>query len=201
MNIFLFTQNRFLHDLLLQCMKNSNIHSLSSIPIPLDLSQHNTIIIEQELQGLSIFIEKYHYLTTIINLTGNIYPHSLSLSKPFTINQLIDLITNNEKKLLYICEEEDYTVYLNYSSREAIKFSADINSGNIVFNLTEKEAEILKYISQHRTINRDELIDQVFGYKDPSNTHTLDTHFHRLRSKISPAIGKSSLASKSRSST
>lgn len=200
MNIFLFTKNRFLHDLLLQCLKTSTIHLLIAPPAQIDLTQHNIIIIEQEFQNLPIFIEKYHNLTTIINLTDKVCPHSLWLSKPFTINQLIDLITNNEKQLLYVCAEEDYTIYLNYSAREAIKFFTDINSKSITFNLTEKEVEILKYLSQHHTFNRDDLIEQVFGYKDPTNTHTLDTHFHRLRSKISPAIGKSSLTSKSRNS-
>jgi DNA-binding response OmpR family regulator len=52
--------------------------------------------------------------------------------------------------------------------------------------LTEKETAILKYLyrSGERTITRDVLLSEVWGYNSGVTTHTLETHIYRLRQKI-----------------
>ena len=52
--------------------------------------------------------------------------------------------------------------------------------------LTDKETAILKYLCRagDRTVGRDALLDEVWGYSTDVTTHTLETHVYRLRQKI-----------------
>lgn len=54
--------------------------------------------------------------------------------------------------------------------------------------LTEKEVHILEFLaeSQGKTIGRQALLDEVWGYAKTVETHTLETHIYRLRQKIEP---------------
>lgn len=53
-------------------------------------------------------------------------------------------------------------------------------------NLTEKENHILLFLNQHApdTVDRDVLLQEVWGYAQNVETHTLETHMYRLRQKI-----------------
>ena len=52
--------------------------------------------------------------------------------------------------------------------------------------LTEKEQDILLYLyhNKDKSIDRQTLLDHVWGYVDGVETHTLETHIYRLRQKI-----------------
>jgi len=52
--------------------------------------------------------------------------------------------------------------------------------------LTDKETSILKYLYRQgaKTISRDVLLQEVWGYNNRVTTHTLETHIYRLRQKI-----------------
>ena len=54
--------------------------------------------------------------------------------------------------------------------------------------LTNKETAILESLYQAGTkaVNRDVLLDEVWGYNTSIATHTLETHVYRLRQKIEP---------------
>ena len=54
--------------------------------------------------------------------------------------------------------------------------------------LTEKETAILKYLLRvgDKTVPRETLLDEVWGYNAGVTTHTLETHVYRLRQKIEP---------------
>jgi DNA-binding response OmpR family regulator len=54
--------------------------------------------------------------------------------------------------------------------------------------LTEKEANILKYLYRAgaKSVSREELLAEVWGYNAAVTTHTLETHVYRLRQKIEP---------------
>ncbi|MBB4265442.1 winged helix-turn-helix domain-containing protein [Roseospira visakhapatnamensis] len=56
-----------------------------------------------------------------------------------------------------------------------------------VLALTEKEAAILACLwGADGPVSRDDLLARVWGYGDSIDTHTLETHIHRLRRKIEP---------------
>src|SRR3954469_23639526 len=54
--------------------------------------------------------------------------------------------------------------------------------------LTEKEVAILKFLYRtgSRTVARQVLLNEVWGYNASVTTHTLETHIYRLRQKIEP---------------
>jgi DNA-binding response OmpR family regulator len=52
--------------------------------------------------------------------------------------------------------------------------------------LTEKETAILRYLYRagQRSVSREVLLHEVWGYNSGVTTHTLETHIYRLRQKI-----------------
>jgi len=60
--------------------------------------------------------------------------------------------------------------------------------GDRRIRLAEKETEILKFLSRTggRTVSRDVLRSEIWGYAPDINTNTLETHTYRLRQKIEP---------------
>ena len=60
------------------------------------------------------------------------------------------------------------------------------NETNEKTHLTEKETALVKYLyrADGRTIQRDVLLGEVWGYNAAVYTHTLETHIYRLRQKI-----------------
>jgi len=60
--------------------------------------------------------------------------------------------------------------------------------GSRPIRLTEKETAILKFLLRAggRVVQRDTLLNEVWGYNAGVTTHTLETHVYRLRQKIEP---------------
>jgi DNA-binding response OmpR family regulator len=82
-------------------------------------------------------------------------------------------------------QTEDATFAIGrYTFKPAAKMLLDDNGGKI--RLTEKETAILKYLYRagERTVTRDILLSEVWGYNSGVTTHTLETHIYRLRQKI-----------------
>jgi two-component system alkaline phosphatase synthesis response regulator PhoP len=53
-------------------------------------------------------------------------------------------------------------------------------------DLTGKEFEVLRFLSDHRgeIVTRDRLLDEVWGYESYPTTRTVDNHILRLRQKL-----------------
>ncbi|MEM9097026.1 MAG: response regulator transcription factor [Pseudomonadota bacterium] len=73
-----------------------------------------------------------------------------------------------------------------YAFRPGAKLLTDEADRKI--RLTEKETNILKFLYRAggRTVERDVLLREVWGYNAGVTTHTLETHIYRLRQKIEP---------------
>ena len=73
-----------------------------------------------------------------------------------------------------------------YNFRPGAKLLVDENEHRI--RLTEKETNILKFLyrASGRTVEREVLLREVWGYNAGVTTHTLETHIYRLRQKIEP---------------
>ena len=72
-----------------------------------------------------------------------------------------------------------------YSFQPAAK-TLESSEGGSKIRLTDKETAILKYLYRQgpKTIGRDVLLKEVWGYNNRVTTHTLETHIYRLRQKI-----------------
>jgi DNA-binding response OmpR family regulator len=106
------------------------------------------------------------------------------VSKPFNINVLIARI---RAQIRSHQASEDAVFQLGpYEFRPGSKLLTDAAGKRL--RLTEKETNILKYLmrSGEKSVSRDELLREVWGYRANVTTHTLETHIYRLRQKIEP---------------
>jgi DNA-binding response OmpR family regulator len=80
----------------------------------------------------------------------------------------------------------------NHQSKVDInKYELNLNSklltkGELSIKLTEKEIEIILYLSDTKT--KHDVLDlqkNIWGYSADMETHTVETHIYRLRKKIS----------------
>jgi DNA-binding response OmpR family regulator len=71
-----------------------------------------------------------------------------------------------------------------YTFQPAAKLLESADNSKV--RLTDKETSILKYLYRQgpKTISRDVLLQEVWGYNNRVTTHTLETHIYRLRQKI-----------------
>jgi len=82
-----------------------------------------------------------------------------------------------------------------YTFQPANKLLIDNQRAGRKVRLTDKETAILKYFLRagDRTVNRDSLLGEVWGYNSGVTTHTLETHIYRLRQKIERDPGSAEL--------
>ena len=197
MIISIISQNSFIAELIQQYVHDdTEVCSYTSIALlqkEINLAQENIVIIDYESNISSEnleFVKNYSALVKIIilsNQTNNINSDkSSTIKKPFNIQTLYNLIDNIDLDLYKIYQITSQ-IYFNPSQRLIIKFNDKENAEEI--SLTEKESELLHYLILHKEqgiISKERLLLNVFGYKDASATHTLETHIYRMRNKISP---------------
>jgi DNA-binding response OmpR family regulator len=104
------------------------------------------------------------------------------LTKPFRFPVLMARI-NAALRQHDQSEDAVFTIG-QYSFQPAAK-TLETNDGAKV-RLTDKETSILKFLYRQgpKTITRDVLLKEVWGYNNRVTTHTLETHIYRLRQKI-----------------
>jgi DNA-binding response OmpR family regulator len=106
------------------------------------------------------------------------------VTKPFKLGVLLARI---RAQLRQHERSEDAVFNIGpYTFRPSAKMLIDPERNDRKIRLTEKETAILKYLLRagERTIGRDVLLNEVWGYNSGVTTHTLETHVYRLRQKI-----------------
>ncbi|HTT78889.1 MAG TPA: response regulator transcription factor [Stellaceae bacterium] len=104
------------------------------------------------------------------------------VTKPFRINVLLARLRAHLRQSEF---SDDAVLTIGpYAFRPGAKLLSDAN-GRRKVRLTEKETAILKFLYRAgRTIGRDMLLGEIWGYSAEVTTHTLETHVYRLRRKI-----------------
>jgi DNA-binding response OmpR family regulator len=71
-----------------------------------------------------------------------------------------------------------------YQFRPSSKLLTNAKGGKV--RLTEKETAILRYLYRagQKSVSRETLLQEVWGYNSGVTTHTLETHVYRLRQKV-----------------
>ena len=104
------------------------------------------------------------------------------VTKPFRFSVLLARI---RAALRQHDQSEDVVFTIgHYSFQPAAKVLEAADGGKV--RLTDKETSILKYLYRQgpKTITRDVLLKEVWGYNNRVTTHALETHIYRLRQKI-----------------
>ena len=135
---------------------------------------NNDKSLEQEIQKLDnyIIITKKKFFNISHQLVFNQFPVKLSklIEK---IN--VELMKKNFEKQSQIIIN-NYSIDLN---------SRELHSNSTKLKLTEKEINIIIYLSKSKkSVSIDELEQNVWKYQSDIETHTVETHIYRLRKKI-----------------
>jgi len=105
------------------------------------------------------------------------------ITKPFSLRVLlakIKAILRRKSEIVSDIEEYSFgDVYINFKAQEATKNKKPIE-------LTNMEFKLLKYLCQQENvvIDRDTMLDEVWGYDNFPNTRTVDNFISSLRKKI-----------------
>ena len=132
-------------------------------------------------------------LDTIDFLVISKTDHKLLLNNNITDKNLLDFndLPLSLKKLLELINIKLIKLKFNQQSKLVIKgYELNLNSkffskDNLKLKLTEKEIEIILYLSVNK-IKHDvaDLQKNIWGYATNMETHTVETHIYRLRKKI-----------------
>ena len=107
------------------------------------------------------------------------------LNKPFAIlefqKKIISLIAKNKFKSNSLIKLNNYT--LNKNERK-------IKKHDIELQLSEKEINFLVLFSKtSNPVSKKIVLKKVWNYSEDTETHTVETHIHRLRKKILKKFG------------
>ena len=141
------------------------------------LKDAKMVIIDQDSDLLNKTIESKLPLTILFIGDKNDVEDVSFLPKPLSSSVLfskVDLLWRRVQKGLFISFK---TKFYN--------FDGSTNTLNGIF-LTQKEAELIEYLweNKDRIVSKEELLKQIFGYKEGVETHTLETHIYKLRQKV-----------------
>jgi DNA-binding response OmpR family regulator len=105
------------------------------------------------------------------------------ITKPFRLDVLLARLRAQLRQ--HEASEDAVFTIGPFTFRPSAKLLTDEN-GKRKIRLTEKETAILKFLYRAgaRSVGRDTLLNEVWGYNAGVTTHTLETHVYRLRQKI-----------------
>jgi len=99
------------------------------------------------------------------------------LPKPFLVTSLIKAINSQLTKNRssgYLIDDYEFFPALNIVTRK----------GDVI-TLTDKESQLLAYLVRAGGyVHKNELLQQIWGYKNEVDTKTLDTHIYKLKQKL-----------------
>ena len=127
-----------------------------------------------------IFVGESSVLKNILSVE-----FSDQLNMPFTIldfkKKVITAIAKNEFKKNSLIHLNGYIIDKNVRK---------IKKNNLELQLSEKEINFLVLFSKNKKpISRNLVLKNVWNYSAESETHTVETHIHRLRKKILEKFG------------
>ena len=104
----------------------------------------------------------------------------IKLNMPFTIldfkKKVITVVAKNEFKKNSLINLNDYIIDKN---------ERKIKKNNLELQLSEKEISFLILFSENKDpLSRSLVLKKVWNYSSESETHTVETHIHRLRKNI-----------------
>ncbi len=116
----------------------------------------------------------------LTNVKSSKILNSIELEFPIKIAKLLERINI---KFIKLKTKEKASVSLG-------KYEIDLNARLLNFNsnsipLTEKEIDLIIFLNNSKSsVSINKLQEEVWGYKSGIETHTVETHIHRLRKKI-----------------
>jgi DNA-binding response OmpR family regulator len=111
------------------------------------------------------------------------------ITKPFSIREVLARVKAIFRRVDVNQEPDDGTEDpIEFDGLRIEPTKRKVTVDGEVADLTSKEYELLLLFARNpgRTYNRQELLDEVWGYQYSGYSHTVNTHINRLRNKIEP---------------
>ena len=152
------------------------------------LPQAHVVCVDDSLDVLQDILDKeldvfvFFITSSVLPIT---HPNVTVIRKPISaqaVKQQV-LLTNRLRHTGSTLVFETPSFIFNAS----LKQLTDKDTGRVIA-LTEKETDIITYLYKHRNedITKEQLLMQIFDYKEGVETHTVETHIYKLRKKIGP---------------
>jgi len=161
------------------CIKEAEVNNFLVIFFINEKNKH--FLLKNKIKNFpSIFVAVPSILK---NLSFNEFNEKLSM--PFFIKdfekKIISLIAKDEFKKNSLIKLESYIIDKN---------ERKIKKNDLELQLSEKETDFLILFSKSRhPITKNFVLKNVWNYSIQSETHTVETHIHRLRKKILEKFG------------
>ena len=174
-------------------MQNVFILNFNSLYEILDEIKENLSFTIRKIDNEEDFKKKFD-LNRLDYLIISKTDHKLLLNNNITDKNVLDLndLPLSFKKLVELINIKLIKLKFNQQSKIIIKgYELNLNSkffskDNLKLKLTEKEIEIILYLSDKKLKhNVEDLQKNIWGYAANMETHTVETHIYRLRKKIS----------------
>lgn len=114
------------------------------------------------------------------------------LTKPFAIEELLARMrVALKRKEKDEKEEENKGKFYIHKGLEVDDIRRQVNYNHNPIELTKKEYELLKYLLENKNIalNREKILEKVWGYDYYGDTNVIDVYVRYLRSKIDQPYG------------
>ena len=149
-------------------------------------NNHLVIFFEDNLKKIKI--NDFPSILILNSLTKrNIFSEEFRniLKVPFSIfdfeKKVISILAQTEFRKNSVIKLNDYTIDKN---------ERKIKKNNLELQLSEKEIDFLILFSKtKKPISKNLVLKNAWNYSETSETHTVETHIHRLRKKILEKFG------------
>jgi len=113
---------------------------------------------------------------TLENLSVNFSNNVSKLNKPVSLDALFEIIKQAKQSLQnYI----SIGPFLFYPEQKLCKLGDD------EITLTQKETDIILYLVKRKgEVDKQTMLNEIWGYSEDISTHTLETHIYNLRTKF-----------------
>ncbi len=110
------------------------------------------------------------------------------ITKPFSPRELVLRVQNLLRRLRVV--RTPSVLVVDEFSLDKGNFEIKIRGSRL--DLTTTEFKLLAALVEHRgkTLSRETLLQDVWGYKNAIDTRTVDTHVRRLREKLGPSADR-----------
>ncbi len=161
------------------CVKDSE--KLNQITIFFESTLNNDFINKIKSHDIPLILISKN-LSLKKKISGELKEH---LKAPFSILEL-------EKKIILLFAKSEFkkNSLIRLNGYTIDKNERKIKKNNLELQLSEKEINFLILFSiSSKPISRNDVLKNVWNYSLESETHTVETHIHRLRKKILEKFG------------
>ncbi|MBI4748852.1 MAG: response regulator transcription factor [Acidobacteria bacterium] len=110
------------------------------------------------------------------------------LTKPFEMMELLARVEALLRRVQPNANQSSVAETFKFDAIQVDFKRAEVRRNKLPVELSAREFKLLQYLIENRgrTISRDELLDEVWGYNAMPSTRTVDVHVAWLRQKLEP---------------